>query len=107
MRSHTTPIMRREKMLPETEATPALPMSERLRLMLSRMMGTSGAAAKVETKHVKKEIQARWKDRMWGCAKEVIFRTLALCSESTGNENLFSVEGTFISAILREGIVLC
>lgn len=55
-----------EKMLPETEATPALPMSDRVRLRLSRITGTSGAAAKVEMKQVKKEIQERWKALMWG-----------------------------------------
>lgn len=93
MRSQIAPIIRREKMLPETEATPALPMSERVRLRLSRMMGTRGAAAKVETKQVKKENQAKWKDLMWGCAKDRIFRVFALCSESTGRENFEAVEG--------------
>lgn len=52
------------------------------------MMGTSGAAAKVETKQVKKEIQERWKVLMWGLAKEKSLKTLALCSESTGRSNL-------------------
>lgn len=58
-RSQTAPITSLEKMLPETEATPAFPMSPFFRLRLSRMMGTRGAAAKVETKQVKKEIQER------------------------------------------------
>ena len=75
-------------MLPETEATPALPISLLVRLRLSRMMGTRGAAAKVETKQVKKEIQDRWKVLMWGLAKEKSLKTLALCSESTGRANL-------------------
>lgn len=90
IRSQITPIIRREKMLPETEATPALPMSERVRFRLSRIMGTKGAAAKVEMKQVKNEIQPKWKDLMWGCAKEKILRVFALCSESTGRENLFA-----------------
>uniref|UniRef100_A0A0A0LS93 Major facilitator superfamily (MFS) profile domain-containing protein n=1 Tax=Cucumis sativus TaxID=3659 RepID=A0A0A0LS93_CUCSA len=87
-RSHTAPITRREKILPETDVTPAFPMSTFVRLRLSRMMGTRGAAAKVDTKHVKKEIQERWKVLMWGLARDHILKTLALCSESTGNANL-------------------
>ncbi|CAJ1979265.1 unnamed protein product [Sphenostylis stenocarpa] len=71
-------------MLPETEATPAFPMSLLVRLRLSRMIGTRGAAAKVETKQVKKDIQDKWKVLMWGLAKENSMKTLALCSESTG-----------------------
>lgn len=51
-------------MLPDTEAIAAFPMSDLTRLRLSRMMGTRGAAANVETKQVKKEIQERWKVRM-------------------------------------------
>lgn len=88
MRSHRTPIRSRENMLPDTEATPALPMSLLVRSRLSRMMGTSGAAAKVETKVVKNESHARWNDLIWGCLKENIFRTVALCSESTGKAKL-------------------
>ncbi|CAN1171831.1 hypothetical protein LINPERHAP2_LOCUS29805 [Linum perenne] len=49
-----------EKMLPDTEATPALPMSPLVMLRLSLMMGTSGAAANVETKQVKNEIHDKW-----------------------------------------------
>nr|GLL33928.1 hypothetical protein Csa_1G097685 [Ipomoea trifida] len=56
-------------------------------LRLSRIMGTSGAAANVETKQVKKEIHERWKVLMWGLAKEKSLNTLALCSESTGKAN--------------------
>ena len=78
-------------MLPETEAMPAFPISLFLRFRLSRMMGTSGAAAKVETKQVKKDIQDRWKVLMWGLAKEKILKTLALCSESTGKANFAEV----------------
>lgn len=59
IKSQTTPMTSLEKMLPETEATPALPMSDLVRSRLSRIIGTRGAAAKVEIKHVKKEIQAR------------------------------------------------
>lgn len=47
-------------------------------------MGTSGAAAKVETKQVKKDIQDKWKVLMWGLAKEKSLKIFALCSESTG-----------------------
>jgi hypothetical protein len=53
-----------EKMAPETEATPALPMSALVRLRLSRMIGMRGAAANVETTQVKKDIHPRWKARM-------------------------------------------
>lgn len=74
-------------MLPETEATPALPMSALVRSRLSRIMGTNGAAAKVEMKQVKNEIQDKWKDLMWGFEKDRIFISFALCSESTGKEN--------------------
>ena len=84
IRSQTAPITSLEKMLPETEATPAFPISALVRLRLSRMIGTSGAAAKVEIKQVKKEIQERWKVLIWGLAKEKSLNTLALCSESTG-----------------------
>lgn len=52
------------------------------------MIGTRGAAANVETKHVKKDIHERWKVRMWGFANEKIFMVLALCSESTGRSKL-------------------
>lgn len=63
------------------------------------MIGTKGAAANVETKHVKNDIHERWKVRMWGFANEKIFMVLALCSESTGRSKfncfalLFSVNG--------------
>jgi hypothetical protein len=79
-----------EKIDPDTDATPAFPMSALARLRLSRMMGTNGAAAKVETKHVKKEIHERWKVRIWGLAKEKSLKDLALCSESTGSVNLLA-----------------
>ncbi|GJS40021.1 hypothetical protein Tco_0565064, partial [Tanacetum coccineum] len=48
-----------EKILPETEATPAFPMSALVRSRLSRMMGKRGAATKVEMQVVKKEIHER------------------------------------------------
>lgn len=60
-RSQTAPMTSLENILPETEAMPAFPMSLFLRFRLSRMTGTIGAAAKVEMKQVKKEIQERWK----------------------------------------------
>ncbi|KAH0921004.1 hypothetical protein HID58_021022 [Brassica napus] len=78
-RSQTAPITSLEKILPETEATPAFPMSCLVRLRFSRMMGTSGAAANVETKHVEKDIHERWNEKS--------LNTVALCSESTGRSN--------------------
>ena len=86
-RSQTAPITSLEKILRDTEVTPALPTSPFVRLRLSRMMGTSGAAANVDTKQVKKEIQERSHVLMWGLAKENSLNTLALCSESTGKSN--------------------
>jgi hypothetical protein len=77
-----------ENILPETEATPAFPISDFVRLRLSRIIGTNGAAAKVDIKVVKNEIQERWKVLMWGLANEKSLKTLALCSESTGKSNL-------------------
>lgn len=59
IKSQTTPMTSRESILPETEATPAFPTSVLVKLRLSRMMGTRGAAAKVEMKQVKKETHAR------------------------------------------------
>ncbi|KAL2536304.1 hypothetical protein Fot_17695 [Forsythia ovata] len=59
IKSQITPIAILEKMLPDTEATPAFPMSVLVNPRLSRITGTRGAAAKVDMKHVKNEIQAR------------------------------------------------
>lgn len=78
-------------MLPETEAIPAFPMSDFVRLRLSRIMGIKGAAAKVEMKQVKNEVQERWKVVMCGFAKEKILKTFDLCSESTGKANFVVV----------------
>ena len=75
-------------MAPETDATPAFPISVLFRSRLSRITGTRGAAAKVEMKQVKKEIHPKWKARMCGLAKESGLNTFALCSESTGMANL-------------------
>ena len=58
-KSQTAPITSLEKMAPDTDATPAFPISPFLRLRSSLMMGTSGAAAKVETKQVKKDDHER------------------------------------------------
>ena len=58
-RSQTAPMANLEKMAPETEATPAFPTSVLVRSRLSRMMGTNGAAAKVEMKQVKNEIHPK------------------------------------------------
>ncbi|GFZ20415.1 nitrate transporter 2:1 [Actinidia rufa] len=80
-------------------------MSALVRLRLSRMMGTSGAAAKVDTKQVKKENQERWKVLMWGLAKEKILNTLALCSESTGRSNFAVVSvGTIGDATAKASV---
>jgi hypothetical protein len=63
-RSQAVPIATRAKTAPDTDAMPALPMSEAVRLRLSRMIGRRGGAAKVETKQAKKETQDRWNARM-------------------------------------------
>lgn len=94
-RSQAAPMTSLEKMLPETEPMAAFPISVFVRLRLSRIIGTRGAAAKVETKQVKNEIQDRWKVLMCGLAKEKILKTLDLCSESTGKTN-FAVESVGI-----------
>lgn len=66
------------------------------------MIGTNGAAAKVETKHVKKEIHDKWKVLMWGFAKEKSLNTFALCSESTGRSNFAVLSvGTFEEATAK------
>lgn len=58
-RSQIAPIHSLENILPDTDATPALPMSCLTKLRLSRIIGTNGAAANVETKQVKNEIHER------------------------------------------------
>lgn len=87
-KSQAVPIAIRAKTAPETDAIPAFPMSVAVRLRLSRIMGTRGGAAKLDTKHEKKEIQDRWKARMWGLATENNLNSVALCSESTGRAKL-------------------
>lgn len=57
-------------MLPETEAIPEFPMPLLVRSKLSRMTGTRGAGANVETRHVKKEIHDRWEVLMCGVHQE-------------------------------------
>lgn len=52
------------------------------------MIGIRGAAAKVDIKQVKNEVQERWKVVICGLAKEKMLNTMALCSESTGVANL-------------------
>lgn len=93
-------------MLPETEAIPAFPMSFLVRLRLSRMMGTSGAAAKVEMKQVKKESQDRWNVTICGLANVRRLKTLALCSESTGSAN-FAVGSVGIFGEVTEKAKAC
>ena len=75
-------------MAPETEATPAFPISLLVKSRLSLMIGTRGAAAKVDIKQVKKEIHPKWKAVMCGFANENGLNAVALCSESTGRANL-------------------
>lgn len=58
-KSHAVPIATRAKTAPETAAIPALPMSVAVKLRLSRMIGRSGGAAKVETKQAKKDTHER------------------------------------------------
>lgn len=58
-KSQAVPMAIRAKTAPETDAIPALPMSVAVRLRLSRIMGISGGAAKVDTKQEKKETQER------------------------------------------------
>lgn len=94
-------------MLPETEATPAFPLSYLVRLRLSRIMGTRGAAAKVETKQVKKEIHDKWKVLMWGFASEKGLNTLALCSESTGRANFAAVVSVITVGEVTEETKVC
>jgi hypothetical protein len=79
-----------EKMEPDTEATPAFSISAFARLRLSRMISNSGAAAKVETKQVKKEIHERRKVRMYGLANEKSLMDSALFFESTGSQNFLA-----------------
>lgn len=58
-KSQAVPMAIRAKTAPETDATPALPMSVAVRFKLSRMIGRRGGAAKVDTKQEKNEIQER------------------------------------------------
>lgn len=51
--SQAVPMAIRAKIAPETDAIPAWPISLDVRLRLSRMTGSRGAAAKLEMKHVK------------------------------------------------------
>lgn len=58
-KSQAVPMAIRAKTAPETDAIPAFPMSVAVRLRLSRMMGRSGGAAKVDTKQEKNDTQDR------------------------------------------------
>lgn len=58
-KSQAVPIATLAKTAPETDATPAFPMSVAVRLRLSRIMGRRGGAAKLDTKHEKKETHDR------------------------------------------------
>lgn len=55
-KSQAVPIATLAKTAPDTDATPAFPMSVAVRLRLSRIIGRRGGAAKLDTKHEKKEI---------------------------------------------------
>lgn len=88
--SQAAPIAKREKMAPETDAIPALLISVSVRLRLSRMTGRRGGVAKVEKKHEKREIHARWKARICGADAENNLNSVALRSESTAILNLGS-----------------
>lgn len=63
-KSHAVPIATLAKTAPDTAAIPAFPMSVAVRFRLSLMIGRSGGAAKVDTKHEKNDIHERWKARM-------------------------------------------
>jgi hypothetical protein len=62
------------------------------------MIGNSGAAAKVETKQVKKEIHERRKVRMYGLANEKSLKDSALFFESTGSENFLAAASRWAPA---------
>ena len=79
-----------------------MPMSALVRPRFSRMIGISGAAAKVETTQVKKDIQERWKVRMCGFANEKRRMLFALCSESTGRSNLLATASSCSSGAAVE-----
>ncbi|CAN0923960.1 hypothetical protein LINGRAHAP2_LOCUS33868 [Linum grandiflorum] len=68
--SQAVPMATRAKTAPDTEAMPAFPMSEAVKLRLSRMIGSRGGAANVETKHAKNDTHDRWKALMCGAATE-------------------------------------
>ena len=82
--SHNVPMIMRDMMAPVTDAMPAFPMSLLVRSRLSLMMGSSGAAAKLDTKHMKNDSHAMWKALMWGFSNDHNRIFLALFSESTG-----------------------
>ena len=77
-------MMIRDMMAPVTEAMPALPMSFLVRSRLSLIMGSNGAAAKLDTKHMKNDSHARWNALMCGFSNDHNLIFFALFSESTG-----------------------
>ena len=60
--SQMDPMITRAAMVPVTAARPALPRSGLVSSRSSRMIATMGAAAKVDTKEMKKPIHDMWKD---------------------------------------------
>jgi len=79
-RSTNVPIKTRQMMVPVIDANAALPRSGLVMFKSSRMTGTIGAAAKVETKEMKNPIQDMWKDMWCGRWNEKMFKDIALFS---------------------------
>jgi hypothetical protein len=78
--STNVPIMTRQMMVPVIDANAAFPRSGLVMFKSSRMTGTIGAAAKVETKEMKNPIQDMWKDMWCGRWNEKTFKDIALFS---------------------------
>ncbi|KAL1826425.1 hypothetical protein ACET3Z_004837 [Daucus carota] len=79
-RSQTAPITSLEKILRDTEVTPALQTSPFVRLRLSRMMGTSGAAANVDTKQ---SLKVQLKQQQFDFAFLVLYGIVWRCRART------------------------
>lgn len=82
-------------------------MSNFVRFRLSRIIGIKGAAAKVEMKQVKNEVQERWKVVICGFAKEKILKTFDLCSESTVKVNFAVVSVGIFGSDVTEKANVC
>ncbi|KAE8663856.1 hypothetical protein F3Y22_tig00112864pilonHSYRG00034 [Hibiscus syriacus] len=66
---------------------PRISNVSRRQVRLSRMIGRSGGAVKVDTQNRQNENPDRWNARMCGAAAEYNRNSVALCSESTGRAN--------------------